>query len=177
MDGLIGQTVIPQILDAGYNFDFIDDGAIGHAGIPYKMLVLPGVERMPLESLQKIVAFQKKGGTVIATRRVPSLAPGLMEPTPAAVPAPLSLGGCQAQTSVPAPNDDCQKAAPDEADARDLGFLKTPSSPAFMALGLAPTSVERPTTPKGAAVAVATGIASAVGISPAENFAIELTPY
>jgi len=79
MDGLIGKTVIPQILDAGYNFDFIDDGAIGHAGIPYKVLVLPGVERMPLESLQKIVAFAKKGGTVIATRRVPSLAPGLME--------------------------------------------------------------------------------------------------
>ncbi len=79
MDGLIGKTVIPQILDAGYNFDFIDDGAIAHAGIPYKLLVLPGVERMPLESLQKIVAFAKKGGTVIATRRVPSLAPGLME--------------------------------------------------------------------------------------------------
>jgi len=79
MDGLIGNTVIPQILDAGYNFDYIDDGAIAHAGIPYSILVLPGVERIPLATLQKIVEFARKGGTVIATRHAPSLAPGLME--------------------------------------------------------------------------------------------------
>ncbi len=76
MDRLIGPKVIPQILDAGYNFDFIDDAAIAKVGVPYKILVLPGVERMPLETLQKILA---SGATVIATRRAPSLAPGLME--------------------------------------------------------------------------------------------------
>ncbi|HLH20107.1 MAG TPA: glycosyl hydrolase [Bryobacteraceae bacterium] len=76
MDRLIGPTVIPQILDAGYNFDFIDDAAIAKAGVPYKILVLPGVERMPLATLQKILA---SGATVIATRHAPSLAPGLME--------------------------------------------------------------------------------------------------
>jgi hypothetical protein len=76
MDRLIGPTVIPQILDAGYNFDFIDDGAIEKVGVPYKILVLPGVERMPLATLQKVLA---SGATVIATRRVPSLAPGLMD--------------------------------------------------------------------------------------------------
>ena len=53
MDGLIGRTVIPQILDAGYNFDFIDDGAIAHAGVPYPILILPGVERIPLATLRK----------------------------------------------------------------------------------------------------------------------------
>ena len=79
MDGLIGPNVIPQILDAGYNFDFIDDGAIAHAGIPYKILILPGVKRIPLASLEKIVEYARKGGTVIATRRTPSLAPGLKE--------------------------------------------------------------------------------------------------
>ncbi len=76
MDRLIGPNVIPQILDAGYNFDFIDDAAIAKVGVPYKILVLPGVERMPLATLQKILA---SGATVIATRRAPSLAPGLME--------------------------------------------------------------------------------------------------
>ncbi|MBZ5627032.1 MAG: glycoside hydrolase, partial [Acidobacteriia bacterium] len=79
MDGLIGQTVIPQILDAGYNFDFIDDGAIAHGGVPYRILILPGVERIPLATMQKIDEYARKGGTVIATRRVPLLAPGLME--------------------------------------------------------------------------------------------------
>jgi hypothetical protein len=76
MDHLIGPTVIPQILDGGYNFDFIDDGAIAKAGVPYKILILPGVERMPLATLEKIL---KSGAAVIATRRAPSLAPGLMD--------------------------------------------------------------------------------------------------
>jgi hypothetical protein len=79
MDGLIGQTVIPQILDAGYNFDFIDDGAIAHGGVPYKILILPNVERIPLATMQKIDEYVRKGGTVVAIRRTPSLAPGLME--------------------------------------------------------------------------------------------------
>jgi hypothetical protein len=76
MDRLIGPVVIPQILDAGYNFDFIDDAAIAEVGVPYKILVLPGVERMPLATLEKIT---KAGVTVIVTRRTPSAAPGLME--------------------------------------------------------------------------------------------------
>src|SRR5271157_2277539 len=79
MDGLLGPNVVPQILNAGYNFDFIDDRAIAQVGVPYRILVLPGVERMPLATLQKIDEYRRKGGTVIATRRVPSLAPGLQE--------------------------------------------------------------------------------------------------
>ncbi len=79
MDGLIGSTVIPQILDAGYNFDFIDDGAIAHGGVPYRILILPNVERIPLATMQKIDEYVRKGGIAIATRRTPSLAPGLME--------------------------------------------------------------------------------------------------
>jgi hypothetical protein len=57
--------VIPQILDAGYNFDFIDDRAIASVGIPFKILVLPEVERMPAETRQKIAAFKAKGGVVV----------------------------------------------------------------------------------------------------------------
>ena len=79
MEGLLGSTLVPQILDAGYGFDFIDDGAIAHGGVPHPILILPGVERIPLATLEKIVEYARKGGTVIATRRTPSLAPGLME--------------------------------------------------------------------------------------------------
>ncbi|HEV3202416.1 MAG TPA: glycosyl hydrolase, partial [Bryobacteraceae bacterium] len=80
MDGLIGQTVIPQILDAGYNFDFIDDAAIAHGGVPYPILILPNVERMPAETMLKIDEYVRKGGILVATRRTPSLAPGLPQP-------------------------------------------------------------------------------------------------
>ncbi|MGO9257574.1 MAG: glycosyl hydrolase [Bryobacteraceae bacterium] len=79
MDGLLGPNLIPAIEDAGYNFDFIDDGMIAKAGVPYHILLLPNVERMPLATLEKIAGLAKKGVTVIATRRRPSLAPGLKE--------------------------------------------------------------------------------------------------
>ena len=69
--------VIPQILDAGFNLDFIDADAINTVGIPYKVLVLPGVDRMPPETYERILAFAQHGGIVIATRRLPATAPGL----------------------------------------------------------------------------------------------------
>jgi len=79
VDQLLGTDLAPRILDAGYNFDFIDDGAIAHAGIPYPILILPNVERIPLATCQKLQEYVRKGGILIATRRTPSLAPGLME--------------------------------------------------------------------------------------------------
>ena len=124
MDGLIGPTVIPQILDAGYNFDFIDDGAIAHAGVPYKILILPGVKRMPLASLEKIAAYARAGGTVIATRRTPSLAPGLME-AETDTPKILDLA-----KGLPLLADETRLAAelhktlpPDVAAAPEIGFV------------------------------------------------------
>lgn len=79
MDTLLGPQVIPQILDAGFNFDFIDDEAIGRLGIPYAAVVMPNVERIPLPAYRKLEQYAAKGGAVIATRRAPALAPGLME--------------------------------------------------------------------------------------------------
>ena len=79
MNELIGPTLIPQILDSGYNFDFIDDAAIAHDGIPYRILILPGVERVPLATLRAIEKYRASGGLAIATRRVPSLAPGISD--------------------------------------------------------------------------------------------------
>jgi hypothetical protein len=76
---LMGDKVIPQILNAGFGLDFIDADAIDKVGIPYRVLILPGIARLPLETYRKIEAFAKAGGIVIATRSVPSLAPGLQE--------------------------------------------------------------------------------------------------
>ncbi len=69
----INPELIPQILNAGYNFDFIDDRAIASVGIPFKILILPEVERIPLESYLKIVAFKAKGGIVVAQGHAPTL--------------------------------------------------------------------------------------------------------
>jgi len=78
MDVLLGHEVIPQILDAGFNLDFIDSDAIDTVGIPYPLLVLPGIDRIPLATYRKVEQFAMHGGTVIATRRLPSTAPGFL---------------------------------------------------------------------------------------------------
>ena len=78
MPELLGDKVIPQILDAGFNLDFIDADAIDTVGIPYTVLVLPGVERLPPFTYRKIEEYARHGGIVIATRRLPSSAPGLL---------------------------------------------------------------------------------------------------
>lgn len=78
-DMLLGPVLIPEVLNAGYNFDFIDDRAMAKAGIPYKVLILPGVERIPLETMQRLRDYASKGGLLVATRSLPSLGAGLLE--------------------------------------------------------------------------------------------------
>jgi hypothetical protein len=78
MPTLLGDKIIPEILDAGFNFDFIDADAIDRLGIHYPVLLLPGVERLPLDTYRKIEQYALHGGIVVATRRLPSTAPGLL---------------------------------------------------------------------------------------------------
>jgi len=79
IERLLGHDVIPQILHAGFNFDFIDSEAIDKLGINYKILVLPNIERLPLKTYEEIEKFAQHGGIVIATKRRPSRAPGFIE--------------------------------------------------------------------------------------------------
>ncbi len=83
----IGEDAIAQVLEAGFNLDFFDDevlrqlgkveaGALALGPNKYKAVVLPNVERMPLATLQKLEAFARQGGVVIAMRRKPSSVPG-----------------------------------------------------------------------------------------------------
>ena len=83
----LGREIIPQILASGHNFDFFDDGllelrgqvdggALAFGDLKFKVVVLAGVERIPASTLRKLEAFARQGGILIATRRIPSLAPG-----------------------------------------------------------------------------------------------------
>lgn len=67
-----------SILDAGYNLDYIDDAAIEKLGVPYPILVLPQVDRIPLAVYRRIEAYAQHGGRVIAVGRLPEHAPGLL---------------------------------------------------------------------------------------------------
>src|SRR5262249_18366566 len=69
-------------------FDFFDDEVLLKTGrveqdnlvlgaARYRVVVLPGVERMPLETIRKLEAFVRGGGIVIATRRLPEIVPGM----------------------------------------------------------------------------------------------------
>ncbi len=78
MGAFLGHRVIAQVLDAGFNLDFIDADAINNVGIPYKVLILPNVDRLPVATYEKILAFARKGGIVIATQRQPATAPGFL---------------------------------------------------------------------------------------------------
>src|SRR5262249_7168364 len=73
----IGPTLVPQITGAGFGFDFIDEGLLSKAR-GYRAIVLPGVERIPDAALGWLEEFSRGGGAVIATRRLPDLAPGFL---------------------------------------------------------------------------------------------------
>src|SRR6266446_6015923 len=83
----VGPDVIPAILESGYGLDFVDDEALANIGRVerdglalgphrYRVVILPGVERIPLETLRQLEEFARSGGIVIATRRRPDIAPG-----------------------------------------------------------------------------------------------------
>ncbi len=85
---LVGEKVMPALFEAGYNLDFFDDEVLRTVGkssngtlflgaSEHKVVVLPGIERMPLETLRKLEEFVKGGGKIVASRRYPERVPGL----------------------------------------------------------------------------------------------------
>jgi hypothetical protein len=86
----VGGTV-KALTDSGYDLDFFDDqllamrgkvagGTLAFGDVHYRAVVLPGVERIPLATMRKLEQFARGGGIVIATRRLPDLAPGYLTP-------------------------------------------------------------------------------------------------
>lgn len=130
MPDFLGDKVIGQVLDAGFNFDFVDAGAIDTVGIPYKVLILPGVNRIDPAIYQKIVEFARAGGIVIATKRLPDTAPGYRDA--AAITARLkqisaSLFGGQVATAHFIAGD--EKLGATLASTLHPDFVTEPSTP------------------------------------------------
>lgn len=85
----IGPDLMPAILEAGYNLDFFDDSSLKQVGRveggslvlgqnKYKVVILPSVEQISIETYRKFEAFVRSGGILIATRRTPSEQPGFL---------------------------------------------------------------------------------------------------
>ncbi len=85
----VGADLLPAIFEAGYNFDFFDETAFKEVGRidngslrlgqnKYKVIILPNVERMSIETYRKFEQFARSGGILIATRRAPSEQPGFL---------------------------------------------------------------------------------------------------
>lgn len=83
----VGTDLLPAIFAAGYNIDFFDDdsfrqvgkidnGALVLSQQRYKVIILPGVETIPVDTYRKFEEFVRAGGVLIATKRTPSHAPG-----------------------------------------------------------------------------------------------------
>lgn len=85
----VGVDLMPAILESGYNLDFFDADSFKQVGRvengslvlgqnKYKVVILPSVERIPLDAYRKFEEFARGGGILIATRRTPSELPGFL---------------------------------------------------------------------------------------------------
>ena len=83
----VGPDLLPAIFAAGYNVDFFDDDSFRQVGKidngalvlgknRYKVIVLPNVETIPVDTYRKFEEFARANGVLIATKRTPSQAPG-----------------------------------------------------------------------------------------------------
>lgn len=84
----LGTEFFNELRRAGYDFDLLNDFALTNAakvdqgklrigtGV-YAAVVLPSVQFMPPESLERLVEFAESGGLVIFMERLPEAAPGL----------------------------------------------------------------------------------------------------
>lgn len=81
LTGVMSRWITPALTEAvenaGYNFDYIDAAAIRARGIHYPVLILPNVDRMSPQTLNRIQQYAAAGGKVIAIGRIPEHAPGL----------------------------------------------------------------------------------------------------
>lgn len=83
----VGPELLPAIFAAGYNIDFFDDDSFRQVGKiengalvlgknKYKVILLPNVETIPVDTYRKFEEFARANGVLIATRRAPLQAPG-----------------------------------------------------------------------------------------------------
>ena len=85
----IGTDLVEGILSSGHDFDFFDDDALQRKGRvegntlalgsnQYRVVILPNVETISPDTYRKFEDFARAGGILVATRQLPSAAPGLL---------------------------------------------------------------------------------------------------
>ena len=71
---LITRELVSAILSAGYNVDFIDADAVNSTGMgAHQILVIPPTKRIPVNTAEKLLAWQSSGGKIICVGDYPSL--------------------------------------------------------------------------------------------------------
>ena len=144
----LGPNLLPSLLEAGYNLDFIDDEILGAAGTRRKRQA----DHLPAKispswfcresnashprPWPNLVNSPKSGGTLIATRRLPALGPGFLhQDTESAEVArqveelfkkPSAPGHFVADEGKPLEDELTRLYPPDVAfspRSRDLGFI------------------------------------------------------
>ena len=129
MGRYVTPAMMSTILSAGYNVDYIDAKAINKVGIgAHQVLILPNMQRIPVETLKKIAAYVKSGGNAIAVGKLPTLTPegkplgdaGADTSEIVLVPDEASL----AQALHNAAKPDFQISATDDATVTHLGFIR-----------------------------------------------------
>jgi hypothetical protein len=129
MGRYVTPAMMSTILSAGYNVDFIDAKAIDKVGIgAHQILILPNMQRIPVETLKNIAAYVKSGGKAIAVGHLPTLTPegkplgdaGGDTSEIALVPDETSL----AQALQHAARPDFQISATDDASRNTIGFIR-----------------------------------------------------
>jgi hypothetical protein len=147
----VGEDLIGGILEAGYVPDFFDDGVLEQLGRVdngalrlgdnrYPMVVLPGLETIPLDTLRKLEEFANAGGKLVATGRLPSMAPGFLAGEAAHQEVRAIVGRLFQSPSAPARLVDDPKrlgAMLNSAFTADVSF-----APAAPAVGFVHRSVE-----------------------------------
>ena len=88
----------------------------------------------------------------------------------AAVGVAHAQGPPPTSASPPPPIDDW------DAQVSDFDKLRTPDSPAFVVLGVSPTEIQRPTTPR-TLIAALGGALSNSSLTVPKDFALEIAPY
>jgi len=85
----VGADLLPSIFEAGYNLDFFDEDSFKQVGRvdngslvlgqnKYKVILLPNVESISIQTYRKFEEFVRGGGILIATRRTPAEQPGFL---------------------------------------------------------------------------------------------------
>lgn len=71
----VSATLIQQVLDAGFGFDFIDAGSLDKLS-RYRVLVLPPMSRIDVIAYQKVEQFVRLGGVAVVVGHPPSTGAG-----------------------------------------------------------------------------------------------------